>query len=425
MTSRLATRVGLTSVLAVLAVAATVGSHMPLLGLSWLRILAVAMFLLTFARALAMPARRISVVLGLHIALIVFWFLQAVMATAILGANEAAIRELASITFGFILLLIPLLHGLRTEQLPRQISRFWVLAFMVALFFAVLELMTGQKLESNFTETQPEHVFEQLFLVSTFDNPNNYAVFLLLCLPFLMIELACALSKSAKAFLVLMVLTLLVQIVLTASRAAIMGALAFLLIWTAFRLGGRVVVLFTCAAALLAAALAAYAEKLGLESLSIFLKLISSVEDLEYGSSRERYNIFLNSWQIILAHPLFGVGPGQFAQYLSRDHLIYPIEVPNPHSMFLEVFTQYGVVTFSLFVVCIAAIGVSAWRVLRSSGFGTDAAKVSCAVVSAIPLYLIALNINSTYMSLQFCWIFLGSLAALSVFLRLRQASNS
>jgi hypothetical protein len=90
-----------------------------------------------------------------------------------------------------------------------------------------------------------------------------------------------------------------------------------------------------------------------------------------------------------------------------------PVLVPNPHSMLLEIATQYGLHILLGFLYCVWVVSRTGWRAHTAAGNADYLSKrIGAIVVSSIPAFLIALNINSTYMSLQFIWLFWGSIAA-------------
>jgi O-antigen ligase len=205
------------------------------------------------------------------------------------------------------------------------------------------------------------------------------------------------------------------QIVLAGSRAAITGCALFLCGWLVLekKVKGVLVIAASCAALALLWSVVSFEG--GADSLSIVNKVANIEADLDYGgSSRERLNIFVSSLQIIADHWLVGVGPGQFERYIAGVGGEYAVAVPNPHSMPLEIATQYGLpILFSFF--CLIWLIFRNGLVIATSAESTPAAaKVGRIVVAAVPVYVIAMNINSTYVSLQFFWLFLGSIGAVT-----------
>lgn len=400
---------------AVLSIAATVGSHTPILGLSFLRLLTALLLLAVITKNLRFPIQKLSGLARIFLTTAVIWFLWALVANALVGSDDASVRELIDLSLGLTLLLIPIFLCHNNTRNTASISAFWIASFVIALAFAGLELWTGEKLESNYTRSQPDHVFEQLFLVSTFDNPNNYAVFLLLCLPFIAIRFSLAPDMKRASLYALMLIALAFEVVMTASRAAIAGSIIFLFLWLILRRGTATALVTFSITAAIAAAAVNRSEEWELEYLTIASKIASSAEDLDYGSSRERYNIYINSLYIISENPFTGVGPGQFPRYILSQAVPHRVDVPNPHSMLFEIATQYGLIIFLMLTACVVQLAFYAWRLYRRCPPNSDTFKICSVILAAIPTCLISLNINSTYMSLQFVWIFFGSLAAVTI----------
>jgi O-antigen ligase len=175
---------------------------------------------------------------------------------------------------------------------------------------------------------------ERLVLLnSRFGNPNNNAMILLLGLPFLWLMAG---SSSAGILRKMIVYATMIfaftALVRTGSRAG-MVALGILAISTFLRssMAGKLKVV--AAGLVFVAALGVFVPQtlrdrfrtifqgtqvdlaeLGAATIEERQFLMSAV-----GSSQARWNLLLNSLRLTAEHPLFGVGPGNFAAYLANE----------------------------------------------------------------------------------------------------------
>jgi hypothetical protein len=83
-------------------------------------------------------------------------------------------------------------------------------------------------------------------------------------------------------------------------------------------------------------------------------------------SLRYRWEYWLGTWQIIVRHPVFGAGPGNFRQWYLHFKLPESSEeIADPHNLFLDAWSQGGIIALiGLLLVCAVvlrrALGIDA-----------------------------------------------------------------
>lgn len=415
-------KLGFIVLISIFAVTATVGEHLPVFGLNGLRaftlVLVLTLHVINWRAAIPVS----SPIVFSHFMLFWLWIFWGLLLTLIIATPESAVRELFELSFGALLVAVPILFISKDVANINIIKKFWVFSFWIATSFAAFEWVTGVKLESNFVRTQDAHVFNHFFLISTFDNPNGYAVFLLLSLPFIVLRSKDMETPSPRYFEWISIVLLGVQLALTGSRAGIIGFILFFLIKTLLERKFRRVVISAFLLTIFMFVVPLFFDVQIVETFAIAEKIKNSGSDLEYGSSRERYNLLVNSLHMIVESYFVGVGPGQFGAQVISQTMPYQISVPNPHSMLLEISTQYGILIIFGFVYCLFGIGLEGVKTISKRRTShTSNAHFGSVLISGLVAFVISLNISSTYMTSQFSWIFWGSLAALALMLERRR----
>jgi O-antigen ligase len=149
-----------------------------------------------------------------------------------------------------------------------------------------------------------------------YDNCNDLAFAIVLCLPFCLAFLLQGRGLARKLIWMLAMLVMVMAVFLTASRAGFVE----LTITTCFCLwdfgikGKRpqlIVVSFFVGAILLLGA----GRKLENRFFAIFGNLNSDLEERAYGSYQERRQLMISSLQTIVHHPFYGIGVQNFVVY--------------------------------------------------------------------------------------------------------------
>ena len=101
-----------------------------------------------------------------------------------------------------------------------------------------------------------------------------------------------------------------------------------------------------------------------------------------------------------------GVGAGGYEYYMERSE--YYKGIVNPHNFFLEIFAQYGIVIFSLFIIWLVKILIG---FKKSVMLSSNVKRLLYTSVLVIPIIGI---INSDSLGNTYWWLYLTSLAIIS-----------
>lgn len=321
------------------------------------------------------------------------WLLWAPATLIWSPAFEKGVDEIVSVSFG----LIAGLTIVATAREANSLRLGWTFAFVVTSAVSVWEFRTGQHLGSALTS---EAVF------STFGNPNDYAAFLLACLPFLVWgALDGRTVRSRWAFTALLPLWALV-VLATQSRTGLFGGAILAiasLAWAASRKRQRLIGPLMIA------------TFIGLAFLVTPLwQQVSEQLQYDYSTSGRSNNIRLNLTRTGLGYVFEtggrGLGAGAFESSLMSERGGYGTgSIVNAHNSFIEVAAQYGLLLALPLLAVLAAI-VSPRRISPKRRRSDDPARV--AQLLGLAAFIVAGLTGSSVLTSPWWWCLLGTLIA-------------
>lgn len=215
----------------------------------------------------------------------------------------------------------------------------------------------------------------------TMANPNDYAGHLLLVLPFVLWIVLSSKTPAIRLGALLIVALGTWKILQTGSRGAAIGLAAAILVFL-WRGTARQRITLLAIIPLMAVGLVAVLPGSLVQRLHSFSSGgDSSAEALE--SSQTRVYLLKKSVEYTLTHPIFGVGPGQFASYEGQHNIVVGTHGSwhDTHNMFTQVSSECGIPAFFLFTAAL----VSTWRLLsgayRKARQRADCADIQTAVL--------------------------------------------
>jgi len=173
-------------------------------------------------------------------------------------------------------------------------------------------------------------------------NPNDLAMNVSLNWPLCLIFLLMSRRPLVKIFWAASMLVMIYAVMQTYSRAGFMAlAIAMAICLWEFAVRGRrgylLVVALLCAVAAVAVAPGNYVKRLE--------TLVGKYQegDLDRGSAEARRELLILSLKVTAAHPVFGVGPGNFPSYTGLWHVT--------HNTYTQFSSECGIVVMVLFLM--------------------------------------------------------------------------
>lgn len=335
------------------------------------------------------------------------WVLWATLASLWAPDLLRAFTELLALGVGFSTAFAILQLQRGSRRFTSALQKGWVLAFVAVGLIAVWELTTGNHLPSHKVEHTSAAALEGVAM-ATFNNPNNYAAFLILSFPFLYVSYRSTGLRIGKVFYAGLLLALPAFLVTTASRVAATGfAAQFVTCWILDRKGRRFLSLYSAAFVVAFGAMVVlYADQ-----IRLVLKVVRVVGGgVDAGSSiMRRWNLTLSGIWFAFQSGGLGMGPGSF-ELLVRDGVspFYTGDLHTPHNFFIEVLSQYGILVFSVFVGWLVFLARRLLDLRDTARHIDDSRMFQLATALLVGLvgYPFAALANSAYMLTSTHWMF-------------------
>ena len=302
----------------------------------------------------------------------------------------------------------------------------WVIAFLATGAIAVWELATGAHL-SNFLTSAPDYVRNTTKLVSSvFGNPNGYGAFLVTAVPFLFCGFLRARQMRTRALYLILILSSALFVVACGSRLSLIAFVIQVCLFGLYIGRSHLRLFIVVGVSLSGLVFLFWSTALGWVTSTVAnkyqyaspLQLLNEVSRSGM-SGNTRLNLYQDGVWMIWQSGGLGLGPGGFQKALLAGSPPFPTYgTVDPHNLYLEIATQYGLLVFSLFMVWIFACLKLAVRAFRSGsaeyrvwGFTLSVAILGNAI-SALA--------NSTYLNGSVNWVFMASLVVGSVVLEMK-----
>ncbi|MBP7177365.1 MAG: O-antigen ligase family protein [Thermoclostridium sp.] len=297
-----------------------------------------------------------------YLLFIFLWAVYSVLSIIWAADQEAALKYNYVILHGFLFLFFLVYYMSDLNSLKRL---YWLLLiiFMVLLFVAYWEIIT----RNHLTLSQYHIRYTQWKIpipTTVFYNENDYATFLSLTLPMVVVGIRYASGFFIRFLGSLVLIAGIIVLITTASRACYVAFALSMAFWNVFLIKhNKKTIAFT----LLILLVAGYI--LSGPLIENFLKQIMSLAALvsrktqDIGGLHIRLNLYLNALYISgLSFPL-GVGAGN-AEYYIYNYKIYPVfSLINLHNWWLEILVNYGIPVFTGYVFLYFNVIYNLWAI--------------------------------------------------------------
>ncbi|MBQ9267877.1 MAG: O-antigen ligase family protein [Clostridia bacterium] len=265
-------------------------------------------------------------------------FILVVAFCALTSVSTAESIKIGMLTIAFILFYFVWINTISTKEQMRFYLSVFVIAGTVAALYGLYQYFFGDIYSQEWLDG---NMFEEIKMrvYSTFANPNVFGEYLLLVIPFSIMLLIHSKGWFGRLFWLANVGILMLALVLTFSRGCWLGII-FALFVLAILIDKRLIW-----AGVLLLFIAPFVLP---ESIMARFTSIGNMADT---STSYRVYIWLGTIAMLKDYFLSGVGLGT-----SSFNLVYPlyayndIVAPHSHSLYLQLFVEYGLVGFIVFV---------------------------------------------------------------------------
>lgn len=350
--------------------------------------------------------------------LLLFWFCYGCVSMLWSISLKESLKDLFYLATGIVIYLVIISLLRKAENSFKMIGYAFLCGFTVVNGIALWEIQTGFHFTGPFIDklnTLAVNHPVNLVPVVTFDNPNNYSTFLILCLPFVTFLL-----KDRWKWSVIIWPVAFYFIFATGSRLGMISFWVLLIGWIGLSYYNPNIksYLFNVRKALVGVGLI-----LGITA-TIFLSnsyeqsstmgnlgepIVLEIPSDPHSSGNVRAKLMLNGWDYFWQSAGFGIGAGNYRAYTrnglgKRD----TGTTVNPHSWIVEIASQYGLM---ITLLCCLWLGKVFWVFWKNRNYRSDAFYiVEYGILTSLGYFLVS-NSASSFMGMPLNWVVLTLLA--------------
>lgn len=332
----------------------------------------------------------------------VIWLLYAIITIAWVKDYQNWVRAVYFLSLG---LLCVLLYNRYLKNSNQVIIALKSMGFMAIIHNAIgwYEVNT-----SNYLFLADERILRYIKYshpVSMFGNTNNFATFLLVSIFVLYICIQNSNKIYIKLIYIITIISSLVLLILTKSRANILGVITGAMIFIFFSMKKRktrrsILLLFVGIFGILVI------------NPDVILNVFIDIRDSLYlgfsdriGSDSVRVSLIKNGLQFLAQTLGFGTGAGNI-EYWMINFAKYPTSgVNNIHNWWLEIMVGYGIGIFILYLIFYFKIIIDMLRKYRNSLNNKDT-TISLGILCAMIGFIVGGISSSSNISSEWLWVF-------------------
>ena len=349
------------------------------------------------------------------------WLVYAILSLAWVASKIDAMRGIIFLFMAASVVFFVVYYFSSSKDL-RRVYYLWLAVLVGFLLVGLSEHLTGQHLSVSafHGETRANLMFVP---TSVFHNPNDFATYLALSIPFVLALIRYRRDVFARCVGLGVLLASLYLLLETFSRANYFAViLEFVFLFTfLFKLKAKFKAIIV--GGLLILALVIVLPGLTQRVAAIIgeqTESITSPWSLTYGSTGVRINLVKNSFVFLGRTAGFGVGAGN-AEYWMGTFPVYNTRgITNPHNWWDEVLVDYGIFIFVGYVLFYLGLILRLYGIHRRLGDGAEKMICEALLVALVGFFLASIS-SSSIMALRPQWFLFAFALAFLNYQRIEQ----
>lgn len=349
---------------------------------------------------------RVKGILGFFAA----WFLYGLISLLWAHSVTDGLKYMSLLAMGMGFVFLVVMHIQRMDQVVTFYS-IWLVMTVFVMGIGFYNHFTLNHLPNTSLYLGP--AYKQHYPTSVFFNQNDFATFLSISF---FLYLACMRQMKngyIKAFGLLGAIAALYLILLTESRASLLGIFAGVAIYV-WLLLPRVLKKWSIIAAsgLVVIGIAVFSAKIYSTFYDLFLaSQVAHSFSEPLPSNIARANLMKNAWHFFTNSYGFGVGAGNVSYYLAHFSIFDTDQVVEVHNWLLELMTNFGFAVMLGYISLYAYLMFTLYKQYKWAD--TRSAKMIIEGLFAAMLSFLVSSISpSSISNLYFHWVFLGLVIA-------------
>jgi len=337
--------------------------------------------------------------------LLCFWLGYAVLSLAWAISKEAAVRDIIFLFMGFLVIFFSTYY-FRAKKDLQILYNLWLAVFGILILIGFWEHLTGYHLPVSgyFHETRTWIKFRP---TGVFHNPNDYATFLALSIPFGIGIIRYGNKKYLRIFGLCNILGAFYLIVASGSRANMIAVLFELIFIFMFLLNIKrklkLVITVGFCIVFLFMFLPGPLQEFFSQTTEELNSVVSQTEQMT-DSVGVRMNLVRNGLLFLYSTAGFGVGAGNSEYYMAHFAQYNTAGILNPHNWWLETLIDYGILVFVGYIIFYIGIIQNLWKVYRKKQTVKEKMICEALLVSLVGFFFASIS-SSSIMAFKPQWL--------------------
>jgi teichuronic acid biosynthesis protein TuaE len=360
-----------------------------------------------------------------YILFLFFWLGYSVISLAWAPSKGDAIRDIIFL-FMSVLLIFFFTYYIKNETDLKKVYNIWLAVLGILIIIGFWEHLTGNHLSvsRNYNEIRSWRMF---IPTGVFFNPNDYATFLALSIPFGIVVVRYYNKTMFRLFGIVAALLAFYLIVETGSRANIIAVLLEIIFIFLFlmNINQKTKIIFTASILVIFLFLFfgnniyQYYEKISIEITSIGRQV-----SLMKGSMGVRINLIKNSLSFLYKTAGFGVGAGNAEYYMANIPQYNTYGILNPHNWWLEILVNYGILVFAGYLLFYFGIIYNLWKISKKNLTQIEKMICEALLVSLVGLFFASIS-SSSIMAFKPQWLLFAFALSFLNYIRSKEGLNN
>jgi len=293
----------------------------------------------------------------IYLQFFMIWLIYALLSIVWTLDKIAAVKEIISLFMGVSIVFF-MVYFLSDKKGVWNLYKLWIFLLTMVLPIALWEIFTGNHLHISglytYQPTKATNEYVKFMPSVIFHNPNDFATFLALSVPFVLVWIRYAKKVVIRVIALAELLLAFYVLLMTYSRAnyiAVMIEFAFLF-FVILKLNGKI--RFVVSLMFLGLFVGVIQPGLIVKIAGLFMGQVTSLLDPDAfysGSVFVRINLIKNSFVFLWKTFGFGVGAGN-AEYWMENFAVYnTLGILNVHNWWVEILVNFGIFIFAGYIL--------------------------------------------------------------------------
>lgn len=334
------------------------------------------------------------------------WLLYSFISMAWAASKGDAIKDITFLLMSFLLIYFSIYYFSEKNDFIK-LYNIWLVVLCILILIGFWERMTGSHLSVSklFSETRP---WVRHNPTGTFHNPNDYATYIALSIPFVLAAFRYIRKKYIRIFCIVCFFASFYLIVSTGSRANIIAVLFEILFIFVFLMNINKKIKFLISFLTLIIIFSVMfplgnVYQLYNDTVTELNSLVNQLKLME-GSMGVRVNLIKNGLHFLYSTVGFGVGAGNAEYYMEHYSRYNTGGILNPHNWWLEILVNYGVIMFFGYISFYIGIIMNLWKICRKNILKFEKMICEALLVSLVGFFFASIS-SSSIMAFKPQWL--------------------